>query len=76
MNQQQFKTIPVSKLQQNFQGTLKDAASNNYLLTITNWYRPTHILIPVGCITEELKSLLPSQILSSDSLALSKETGQ
>ena len=69
----QIKTISVSMLQLCLSKTLKQLSASKQILTITHWRNPSHIIIPVECLTQEIKSLLPQELLTQKPLPLAEE---
>lgn len=63
MKKTKSKSISVSQLQFNLAKTLKLTTKNKEPVVVTNWNLPTHLIVPLDILTDEMKILLSPQLL-------------
>lgn len=68
-----LKTMSTSQLHSNLAGTLKESTANSTMVTITHWHKPTHLLVPVNCLTSELRAMVAANLLPASSLPQTME---
>lgn len=68
-----IRIMSVSKLQLCLAKTLNQLSANNQALTVTRFRKPSHVVIPVACLTPEIQALLPAGLLTQTPLSLAEE---
>lgn len=63
MFKNKLKSISISQLQFNLAKTLKITTTNKEPVVVTNWHSPTHLIIPLDILTDEMKILILPQLL-------------